>query len=457
VDGGLDRSFRDPPVIDVLGVGFGPANLALAIAILERNESGGYPHITAQFVEKKPTFSWHPGMLIDGATMQVSFLKDLVTLRNPTSRFSFLSYLHEKDRLIDFINHKCVFPSRIEFHDYLSWCAAQIPHHVHYGYEVVSGRPVLHEGSVTHFEVTARDQRRNELVDIKARSLVIAPGLSPRLPTGITPSRHVWHSHKLLDELANFPVAAPRRFIVLGAGQSAAETVDYLHRSFKSTEVCAVFSRVGYSQSDDSPFANRIFDPKTVDIAHCAPGDVKRALMRYHANTNYSVVDTDLIEELYRRYYQEKVQGISRLRVINFSELAAVRERYDGVEVTVRHLPSGELSVLAADALICATGYEPTNPLSLISEVGPLLRTDEDGYLLVERDYRVATQVAVVGGIYLCGGTEHSHGITSSLLSMAAVRAGEIVRSIANRMDPLARLPLPQISEHITNQEVESL
>ena len=62
-------------------------------------------------------------MLIEDATMQVSFLKDLVTMRNPTSAFSFVSYLHERGRLVDFINHKTLFPLRIEFHDYLEWAA----------------------------------------------------------------------------------------------------------------------------------------------------------------------------------------------------------------------------------------------------------------------------------------------------------------------------------------------
>lgn len=177
--------------------------------------------------------------------------------------------------------------------------------------------------------------------------------------------------------------------------------------------------------------------------------------MRYHANTNYSVVDVDLIEELYRRSYQEKVQGVSRLHVLNLSQLAGVRERRDGVEVTVHDLPSGQLSTLEADALICATGYEPTNPLSLISEVGPLLSTDGDGQLLVDRNYRVTTGSDVAGGIYLCGGTEHSHGITSSLLSMAAVRAGEIVHSITGCVDAVELL-LPRTSEQVRNQKVVS-
>jgi L-ornithine N5-oxygenase len=374
-------------------------------------------------------------MLLDGATMQVSFLKDLVTLRNPASRFGFISYLHTKDRLIDFINHKFLYPSRIEFHDYLSWCAAQVSHLVDYGRDVVSARPVRTDGMVTHYEVTALDTATKEPLVTLARNLVVAPGLAPRMPEGLTPSKRVWHSSTLLDSLATFDVVEPRRFVVLGAGQSAAEVVDHLHRSYPTAEICAVFSRFGYSQADDSPYANRIFDPRSVDFFHDAPDDVKTMMQQYHANTNYSVVDADLIKELYRRAYVEKIEGVARLRVINVSKMVSAREQADRVEVVIRRLNNGALITLAADVLVCATGYRPTDPRSMLGEVVPLLWTDEQGLLRVERDYRVATGPDVLGGVYLCGSTEHSHGITSSLLSMAAVRAGEILRSVVERAE----------------------
>src|ERR1700752_2165253 len=73
--------------------------------------------ITAEFVEAKPELGWHTGMRIPGATMQISFLKDLVTQRNPQSTFTFLNYLTERGRLTEFINYKTFFPSRLEFHD----------------------------------------------------------------------------------------------------------------------------------------------------------------------------------------------------------------------------------------------------------------------------------------------------------------------------------------------------
>jgi L-ornithine N5-oxygenase len=420
-------------LVDLLGIGFGPSNLALAIAVSEHNDSFGSTSVSANFLEKKQRFSWHPGMLLEGATMQVSFLKDLVTLRNPSSRFTFLQYLHKRERLVDFIKHKCFYPSRLEFHDYLDWCAAEVTAPVDYGHTVVSAKPVMAGGVAERLEVTARDESTGALTTRLTRNLVIAPGLIPRLPAHLSASARIWHSSTFLDELKQLKQDEPRRFVVLGAGQSAAEITEHLHRTYPHAEVCAVLSRFGYSQADDSPMANRIFDPATVDVFYSAPDEVKVALGGYHANTNYSVVDVALIEELYRRAYQERVAGTSRLRLLNVSTVTSAQERHDHLEVTVRNQADGTSTVLAADALICATGYTATDPLSLLGEVGPLLESDGLGRLAVGRDYRVASDPRLRAGIYLCGGTEHSHGITSSLLSNTAVRAGEILSSVISR------------------------
>ncbi|MGN5637927.1 SidA/IucD/PvdA family monooxygenase, partial [Streptomyces sp. AC154] len=83
----------------------------------------------------------------------------------------------------------------------------------------------------------------------------------------------VWHNSDLLAKVDALEGTEPARFVVVGAGQSAAENVAYLHRHFPRAEVCAVFSRYGYSPADDSSFANRIFDPEAVDEYFTAPDD----------------------------------------------------------------------------------------------------------------------------------------------------------------------------------------
>ncbi|MTD55757.1 lysine N(6)-hydroxylase/L-ornithine N(5)-oxygenase family protein [Amycolatopsis pithecellobii] len=406
------------PELDVIGVGFGPSNLALAIAVAEHNAAAAQP-VTARFLERQPRFGWHRGMLLEDATMQVSFLKDLVTMRNPASTFSFLSYLHGQGRLVDFINHKSLFPLRIEFHDYFEWAAARMADQVSYGQEVVSVR-----GGDPLFEVRTAD---GEVYC--ARNLVLGTGLRPNLPEGTETSDRIWHNHQLLHRIGD--IREPGRCVVVGAGQSAAEVTAFLHNRFPGAEVCSVFARYGYSPSDDSSFANRIFDPEGVDNFYSAPEDVKRRLMNYHANTNYSAVDIDLIDDLYRREYQEKVQGRQRLRIFNTSRPVDITED-ETVRVTVESLTTGEKTVLDADLVVYATGYLPADPVPLLGELGERCRRDEHGRLRIERDYRLSVP-GVGGGIYLQGGTEHTHGITSSLLSNTAVRVGEILSSIVER------------------------
>ncbi|WP_106400832.1 lysine N(6)-hydroxylase/L-ornithine N(5)-oxygenase family protein [Actinocorallia populi] len=426
-------------VHDLVGIGFGPSNLALAIALRERRARTG-ERIDAVFLERQPSFGWHRGMLLEGTTMQVSFLKDLVTMRNPASEFSFLCYLKERGRMVDFINHKTMFPSRMEFHDYLEWAAAPFADQVEYGSEVVAVTPVTVDGAVEYLDVVARGSGGG-LSTRRARNLVVAVGLDPVLPDGVACDERVWHSEELLDRLPS--VTDPRRFVVIGAGQSAAEVTDHLHGRFPDAEVCAVFAKYGYTPADDSSFANRIFDPSAVDQYFDAPEAVKESLRSYHASTNYSVVDLDLIDELYRRHYQEKVQGRQRLRILNASRVVEVARGPGNVRATVQFLPTGERAVLEADVLVYATGYRPGDPLSLLGAAGEYCKRLPTGALRIERDYRIATSASLRCGIYVQGATEHTHGLTSTLLSNTAVRAGEIAESVAGRLAGGGREPDP--------------
>ncbi|MFF1465771.1 lysine N(6)-hydroxylase/L-ornithine N(5)-oxygenase family protein [Streptomyces sp. NPDC058330] len=421
-----------PPVHDLIGIGFGPSNVAMAIAVAEHNARAGTQEaVTARFFEQQPRFGWHRGMLIDDATMQVSFLKDLVTLRNPSSEFSFLCYLQSQGRLVDFINHKNLFPLRVEFHDYFEWAAAKVDDMVSYGHEVVGVTPVVRDGAVEYLDVTVRSPEGLALH--RARNLVIGTGLRPLMPEGVERGDRVWHNSDLLAKVDGLNGTSPSRFVVVGAGQSAAENVAYLHRRFPEAEVCAVFSRYGYSPADDSSFANRIFDPGAVDEYFAAPEEIKRRLMGYHGNTNYSVVDIDLIDDLYRQSYREKVLGTERLRFLNVSRLVGVEEAPDKVSATVKSLVTGEETLLDADVVVFATGYSPVDPVGLLGEVADHCLRDDEGRVRVERDYRIATDPGLHCGIYLQGGTEHTHGITSALLSNTAIRVGEILDSLVGR------------------------
>ena len=91
---------------------------------------------------------------------------------------------------------------------------------------------------------------------------------------------------------------------MLGAGQSAAEVVEYLHSTYPKRG-CTCYTKFGLSPSDDSPFTNRVFDPDTVDLWYSAPVHVRERMMDYHRSTNYSAVDMDLLESCTGVEYHE--------------------------------------------------------------------------------------------------------------------------------------------------------
>ncbi|MFG2004667.1 lysine N(6)-hydroxylase/L-ornithine N(5)-oxygenase family protein [Spirillospora sp. NPDC048911] len=426
---------REHEIYDVVGIGFGPSNLSLAIAMEECGAHGLDGGLSAVFLERQSSFGWHRNMLLPSATMQISFLKDLVTFRNPTSRFSFIAYLHAAGRLPQFVNNQDFFPTRQEFHQYLEWAQAQVADRIAYGSEVTSIR--LPPGAGPE----SADRLRLEVTDtaglgdrvVEARNVVISTGLVPSMPAGAERDERVWHSSEFLAKYRRTDPADLRQVAVVGAGQSAAEITRFLYDELPHADVWAIIPSYGYSAADDTPFANQIFDPSAVDDYYFGTVQTREAFWRYHRNTNYSVVDDEVIRDLYRRAYDDEVRGARRLRFLNLTRVTGVKRAGAETRVSLRAGPDGEPRELDLDALVCATGYTAMEPTDLLGDLDRHCLRDEAGRYRVERDYRIVTSPEMRCGIYFQGGTEHTHGLTSSLLSNLAVRSGEIADSIAAR------------------------
>ncbi|WP_051819885.1 lysine N(6)-hydroxylase/L-ornithine N(5)-oxygenase family protein [Streptomyces sp. NRRL S-920] len=429
-------SDRERDIYDVVGVGFGPANLSLAIALEESRAQGGdRGDISSLFLERQASFGWHRNMLLPSATMQISFLKDLVTFRNPTSSFSFISYLHASGRLPQFVNNQDFFPTRQEFHKYLEWAQSRVADHIVYGSEVRSIRPASpvapERSELLRIEVT--DTAGGDSRTVRARNVVISTGLVPSMPEGAERDDRVWHSSEFLAKYRRMNPRDLRRVAVAGAGQSAAEIVRFLYDELPQAQVCAVVPSYGYSIADDSPFANQVFDPSAVDDYYFGSPETRNAFWRYHRNTNYAVVDDDVIRGLYRRSYDDEVRGDRRLEFLNLTRVTGVKRVGTETRLSLRRGPDAEVRELDVDVLVCATGYDAMEPTGLLGDLDGLCLRDEAGRYRVERDYRIVTEPEMRCGIYLQGGTEHTHGLTSSLLSNLALRSGDIVDSIAAR------------------------
>lgn len=103
-------------VHDLVGVGIGPFNLGLA-ALAEPLE------LDCVFLDSGEEFRWHPGMMLDSATIQVPFMADLVTMADPTSKYSFLNWLKQVGRLYPFYIREDFHALRAEFDQYYRWVA----------------------------------------------------------------------------------------------------------------------------------------------------------------------------------------------------------------------------------------------------------------------------------------------------------------------------------------------
>jgi L-ornithine N5-oxygenase len=427
---------REPgAALDVVGIGFGPANLALALCLEEQPpaQQGGPPQ--SLFLERKPGYDWHPDMLLEGAEIQVPFLKDLVTLRNPQSHFTFLNYLRMQGRLLDFVNLRSWFPTRLEFNHYYRWVAGQLAHRVRYHRDVVSVQPVPgDDGNVDLLQVVARHHETGRLEEYLARNLVVATGGVPYIPAGIDISAtdKVFHSCSFLQGVRrHFPDPdAPYRFIVVGSGQSAAEIFQYLYEHYPNAEVTATMRRFAYKPADESEFVNEIFSPLMIDVIFGLPEAERRSLHAAHADTNYSAVDIELIRSIFRALYRRKVAGDTRVRVRSLMELRQLEQEGSVITAKLWNKVKGRMECLAADGVVLATGFDRPRRHPLLRELNPYLLTTVAGEYQVGRDYRVQSVPTFTPKIYLQGFCESTHGISDSVLSVLPVRSREITDSI---------------------------
>ncbi|MBC9250731.1 ornithine monooxygenase [Pseudomonas alcaligenes] len=408
---------------DVIGLGFGPANLAIAVALDEdrrTREQGGLRYC---FLEKKPAFEWHGGMLLEDSRMQISFLKDLATLRNPSSRYTFINYLHQKGRLESFINISTFTPSRLEYNDYLGWAAGHFNDRVHYGEEVIGVEPVLDGGDVTRVKVISRlaDGRTRARI---TRNLVVSIGGEAVVPEAFRALRsdaRVIHSSAYLERIQG--VDAPKRLAVIGSGQSAAEIFNDLCGRYPRAEVSLVMRSQALRPADDSPFVNEIFDPSYTDLVYGQQPEVRQAFIEANAQTNYSVVNLDLIESIYHRLYLQKVSGHAPHQLLPQRRVEQVQAAEEGIRLSLNG-PQGREEHLF-DGVVLATGYRRDGYKRLLEGLQGFL-----GEADVARDYRLQCPPGFSAGIFLQGCCEASHGLSDTLLSVLAVRSQEVVDAL---------------------------
>lgn len=439
-------------VYDLIGIGFGPSNIALAIAIEELQ-----PDLDAVFLEARPSTSWHPGMMFPGSDIQNHPLRDLVTPRNPCSKYSFTNFLFETGRLFAHLNLGMLFPLRVEYAQYVAWAADHFTSRVRYGCEVNQlDAEIDSKGHISGYRIVAADGSV-----FHSRAVAVAPGRTPYVPAlfDAAQSERVIHLNDYLPAIEKLMREKPTaRVAVVGGSQSAVEILLHLTREYPDTQSVGFLRRFGYRVKDTSPFTGEVYFPEFVDLFFNADRRTKARLRADLHLTNYSAADADVLDELYRTIYQQNLTGRQRTTIYRSTDIHEVVPDRDGVLLHFHR--GGERDAVREhfDLVILATGFRDIGPGEhqetcppLLRNLLPRLHTGSDGCICIRYDYSIeqTDPAAEAHPCYVNGLCESSHGMgDAGSFSLLSLRSKAIVESLNRRLGSS-----PQCDErHVTTR-----
>lgn len=400
-----------------VGVGCGPSNLSIA-SLLQ-----SHPQVRNIFFDMKESFSWHEGMMLPDANLQVSMFKDLVTIADPTSQFSFISYLHQNGRLLQFLNARFPQILRLEFADYLKWAA-------HSNGNICFGERVEQvDFDASHFVVQTSRRR------VIGENVVVGVGIEPSVPDFAR--KHLngetsFHIHEFAERPRRF---AGRRVAVVGGGQSGAEVVlELLRRSGDDapSEVSWLSRRENFQPMDDSPFANELFTPAHCDYFYEQELAFREGFLQRNVLASDGISEHTL-RNIYQRIYAMRYIEPSPMRV----RLMPYRHVYDlsrtegAWTLASRHLGSSTHEALAADVVVWATGFRSaTHPF-----LKPLAdRLEREGSeIRIDRDYAAVWDGPPDRKIFLLNSVRRQRGLADPNLSLTAWRSQTVIDRMLGR------------------------
>ncbi|MBP9741759.1 MAG: SidA/IucD/PvdA family monooxygenase [Burkholderiales bacterium] len=398
---------------NLLGVGFGAFNLGLAALI---NEIKG---IKCLFVDKKPSFSWHEDMILHNSKLQVHYLKDLVTLVDPTNKLSFLAYLVETGRIFQFMHRKQQTVSRAEFNEYFQWAASKI-------------KNVCYNSCVQsiHFE-NKKFIVQTETYTYSTNNIIIGTGLVPNIPNNFKKSicNSIFHNstYKTAKAKLNF---SEKKIAIIGGGQSGAEVIDDIISSSElPAEIVWISDRPNFQPLENSCFSNELYSPWHIKYFYKLPYDARLKKLNDLILCSDGISE-DLSDSLYNKIYE--LRHVKKMPII-FSllphHLVTAITQNDPHCLHITNLDNQKVLTKHFDITILATGYKYEVPY-FMNNLFPGITSIED--LEINPDYSINWNNSK-NKIFIQNGLKHQFGISDPNLSLAAWRNAVIINSILKK------------------------
>lgn len=411
---------------DVFGVGIGPFNLSLAAL------ADGVPELRCLFVDQRAGFAWHPGLLLDGAMLQVSFLADLVSLVDPTSPWSFLAYLRAHDRLLPFYLKERWRPSRQEYDAYCRWVATSLPS-CRFGTTVTD---VRWDATAGAFAVALDGDREIVL----ARNVVLGIGTAPRVPDAFTGlvGKEVFHAADYLDRRDG--LAGAGDVTVIGSGQSGAEVFLDLLRSRRHDGWALrwLTRSPAFAPMEQTPLGLEHFTPDYTRYFRRLDGDTRQRLLPAQWQL-YKAISPDTIAGIYDALYEGEVTGdLPPVTITPNVAVTAARRIGEHYELRGHETLLDRDVTVRTDRVVLATGYTPRRP-RFLDALGAAICWDDEHRFDIDDDYRVRLDPSVSGGLFVQNAEHHRNGVGTPDLGLGAHRSAVILNAVAGR--PVHRLP----------------
>jgi lysine N6-hydroxylase len=424
-----------------MGIGIGPFNLSLA-ALADRIPEGP----ATAFYEQRPAFHWHPGILIEGTTLQVPFLADLVTLADPTSPWTFLNYLRARDRLYPFYFAERFHIQRAEYDAYCRWVSEQLPG-LHFGHQVdaVRWNPErgLFEADFTQLDA---DGEAQALGRAYTRNIVLGIGTEPHIPDPLrplvdAPAVPVIHSADYLEHRER--LLAAEHITVIGSGQSGAEIfLDLLRSRPAGTEKIHWLARSeAFAPMEYSKLGLEQFTPDYTRYFHALPEHVRADLLPRQGQLHKGI-DATTIAAIHDELYRRTLHGgwpdavlTPGVHVRTAGRVATTR-----VELHLEHAQQATRTRLTTDAVILATGYRERPLDRLLAGLDPYMCRDSAERPRIDQHHRLVLDPSVTGSVYVQNAERHTHGVGAPDLGLAAWRSATILNHLTgNEPYPLPR------------------
>jgi len=404
---------------DVVGVGIGPFNLGLA-ALLDPLD------VDAVFLDGRPGFAWHAGLMLPDAEVQVPFLADLVTLADPTSPHSVLQYLHEEGRLYRFYFHERMHLLRREFDAYCRWVAGRLES-CRFGRRVESVRPLGDGGWSVRVARSA-----GTTTELHASAVVLGVGSVPALPAtaGARLGDGVLHSSDYVTHRARL-LESPS-VTVIGSGQSAAEVVADLLDHGAPGQRRAWFTRAaGFLPMEYSKLGLEHFSPEYTAHFHGLRPEVRDGV-RAGQDLLYKGISAETSARIYDALYRASIDGGDPgLEYRARCEMTGLDDDRGGWTLRLRQIEQDAAFTHRTDAVVLATGYRPAPwPVPGLAAIAEL---DARGRPVVEHDFRVRMADGRPSTLFVQNAELHTHGVGAPDLGLGAHRNAVIVNALCGR------------------------